>query len=57
MKMKLPPFEAWYLALILALAFIFCGCTSSNVTWAGRATKYVYDIFTNINSNTEKSQP
>ena len=29
-KMKLPPFEAWYLALILALAFIFCGCATEH---------------------------
>lgn len=28
MKMKLPPFEAWYFALILALAVIFCGCAT-----------------------------
>lgn len=27
-KLKLPPFEAWFLARILALAFIFCGCAT-----------------------------
>jgi hypothetical protein len=29
--MKLiPPFEAWYLALILAIAAIFCGCVTEH---------------------------
>lgn len=28
MKMKLPPFEVWYFAIILALSVIFCGCAT-----------------------------
>lgn len=27
-KLKLPPFEAWYLALILGIAVLFCGCVT-----------------------------
>lgn len=30
MKLNLPPFEAWYLALILTLIFLFCGCATEH---------------------------
>lgn len=28
MKMKLPPFEVWYFAVIITLAIVFCGCAT-----------------------------